>query len=180
MKLNRTLQKEILLKLAETYPHPNGEELVYYANKGIGYTGFNNYPYDHIVANLFYLQEHQLVDGFSIKYALGGGSVENFYSARLTNKGADFLLDDGGLSSILGTITVKFHEDTLKALLTSKIQSANIPESEKSTLLSALKNLSGKALEQVITKLVDLGFENADQAIPLLKIAFESLQKSVS
>ncbi|OOF46579.1 hypothetical protein BKK52_11230 [Rodentibacter trehalosifermentans] len=180
MKLNRALQKEILLKLAETYPHPNGEQLIHYIGREKGYEGLNNHSYEHVVANLFYLQEHQLVDGFSITYALGGASVENFYNARLTNKGADFLLDDGGLSAILGTITVKFHEDTLKALLASKIQSANIPASEKSTLLSALKNLSGKALEQVITKLVDLGFENADQAIPLLKIAFESLQKSVS
>ncbi|AZI13561.1 hypothetical protein [Avibacterium paragallinarum] len=180
MKLDRTIQKEILLKLAETYPHPNGENLVHYIKNKREYTGFNEYPYDYIVANLFYLQEHQLVDGFSIKYALGGTSIENFYSARLTNKGADFLLDDGGLSAILGTITIKFHEDTIKSILSTKIESSSLPKEEKSSLLNILKGLSGKALERVITKLVDLGFENADQAIPLLKIAFESLQKSVS
>ncbi|STO71307.1 Uncharacterised protein [Avibacterium paragallinarum] len=79
MKLDRTIQKEILLKLAETYHHPNGENLVHYIKNKREYTGFNEYPYDYIVANLFYLQEHQLVDGFSIKYALGGTSIENFY-----------------------------------------------------------------------------------------------------
>lgn len=180
MKLDRTIQKEILLKLAETYPHPNGSELIYYDDITNLDIGFNNYPYDYIVANLFYLQEHQLVDGFSIEYALGGSSSENFYGVRLTNKGADFLLDDGGLSAILGTITIKFHEDTIKSILSTKIESSSLPQNEKSSLLNALKGLSGKALERVITKLVDLGFENADQAIPLLKIAFESLQKSVS
>ncbi|POY47428.1 hypothetical protein, partial [Avibacterium paragallinarum] len=82
-------------------------------------------------------------------------------SARLTNKGADFLLDDGGLSAILGTITIKFHEDTIKSILSTKIESSSLPKEEKSSLLNILKGLSGKALERVITKLVDLGFENA-------------------
>lgn len=176
MKLNRALQKAILLKLAETYPHPNGEQLISYVSREEGYTGFNNQSYNDIVANLFYLQEHQLIEGFTIKYSLGGHSIENFSSTRLTHRGADFLLDDGGLSAILGTITVKFHEETIKSLLSAKISDSNLPEHEKSTLLTSLKNLSGKALEQVITKLVDLGFESADQAIPLLKTAFESLQ----
>ncbi|WP_115615724.1 hypothetical protein [Avibacterium paragallinarum] len=75
---------------------------------------------------------------------------------------------------------IKFHEDTIKSILSTKIESSSLPKEEKSSLLNILKGLSGKALERVITKLVDLGFENADQAIPLLKIAFESLQKSVS
>ncbi|OOF84440.1 hypothetical protein BKG93_07895 [Rodentibacter ratti] len=169
MKLDRALQKNILLKLAETYPLPNGNELHTLCE-----------DINVLTANIFYLQEHDLIRDFQLILSVDAEATINIIYTTITKNGMDFLAADGGLSAILGTITVKFHEDTLKALLTSKIQSANIPDSEKSTLLSALKNLSGKALEQVITKLVDLGFENADQAIPLLKIVFESLQKSVS
>ncbi|WP_439236758.1 hypothetical protein [Lonepinella koalarum] len=174
MKIDRYLQKEILLKLSETYPHPNGHELFISDNRE--YKGWLGHDYKTVIANIFYLQEHQLVTGLTIKYAIGGSSIELVAPIRLTHKGLDFLLDDGGLSAILGTVTVKFHEDTIKALLSTKIEQSSLPEKEKSTLLSSIKNLSGKALEHAITKMVDLSFENADQAIPLLRTILASLQ----
>ncbi|MFP4752590.1 hypothetical protein, partial [Pasteurella multocida] len=84
-------------------------------------------------------------------------------------KGVDFLLDDGGLSSILGTITVKLHEDTLKKLLLSKIENADLPKEEKTKIIKVVKNLGNTALEQVVANLVDIGFENLPKLIPLLR-----------
>ncbi|HHT7784234.1 TPA: hypothetical protein ACT2GN_002183, partial [Pasteurella multocida] len=77
--------------------------------------------------------------------------------------------DDGGLSSILGTITVKLHEDTLKKLLLSKIENADLPKEEKTKIIKVVKNLGNTALEQVVANLVDIGFENLPKLIPLLR-----------
>ena len=43
-------------------------------------------------------------------------------------------MDDGGLSAILGVVTVKLHSDTIQALLNTKIDQADIPPEEKSKL----------------------------------------------
>ena len=45
--------------------------------------------------------------------------------------GIDFLTDDGGLSAILGVVTVKLHSDTIQALIAAKIDQAEISDSEK-------------------------------------------------
>ncbi|MBN6711115.1 hypothetical protein JFL47_09375 [Haemophilus haemoglobinophilus] len=182
MKINRELQKSILLKLAESYPQPNPsafEEEVEadYTPSGIAINFiFPNCTRDECITNLFYLQEHELVSGFFKNDTYWC----NFYGGRLTHKGIDFLLDDGGLSAILGVISVKFHEDTIKGLLSAKIEESDLPEQEKSTLKQSIKNLSGKALEQAISNLVDLGFQNADNAIPLLQKMFGLMLSSAS
>ena len=65
---------------------------------------------DTVGENLAYLEEHGLVDA---KWA-GNFAVAN---AKITARGIDFLSDDGGLSTILDTVTVKLHSDTIKELL---------------------------------------------------------------
>jgi hypothetical protein len=72
----------------------------------------------------------------------------------------DFLADDGGLSSILGVVTVKLHEDTLKQLIGQRITESDLPAPEKSKLLEQLKTLPGEAIKHLTLKLVDAGLAN--------------------
>ncbi|ATF73894.1 hypothetical protein [Pasteurella multocida] len=170
MQINRATQKNILLKLAETYPSPNPNAFQIISDDEYSKIGLRiDFVFEHCtekecIANLFYLQEHDLVTGFFEK-----NTCCNFSKGRLTHKGVDFLLDDGGLSSILGTITVKLHEDTLKKLLLSKIENADLPKEEKTKIIKVVKNLGNTALEQVVANLVDIGFENLPKLIPLLR-----------
>ncbi|MCQ9120940.1 hypothetical protein [Rodentibacter pneumotropicus] len=179
MMLDRNIQREILHTLYETYPEPNFHafySVTKDSSKVMGTSIKYCYPHcssEQLKINLFYLQEHNLVEN-AVRPSASGYYVD-MNNARLTHKGVDFLLDDGGLSAILGTVIVKLHEDTIKQLLIAKIEKSALPEQEKSSLLSGIKNLSGKALEQVVTNLVDLGFDHSEKAISLLQKTFESL-----
>jgi len=104
-KINRELQLELLQVLCECYPNKLSS---------------SNLP-DHIqhdpetiTANMAYLDEHDLIEAGWFKSMSG---PTQWTSAKLTCKGIDFLRDDGGLTAILGVVTVKFHEDTIKNLL---------------------------------------------------------------
>lgn len=81
-------------------------------------------------------------------------------SARLTHKGFDFIQDGGGLGAILDVVTVKLHEDTLKAIIESKLLASDLPEPEKKRFLSQLRELAGEATKHLALKLLDAGMDN--------------------
>ena len=80
----------------------------------------------------------------------------------------DFLADDGGLSAILGVVTIKLHDDTIKSLIESKILESDLPEPEKKRFLDHLRELPGEATKHLVLKLVDLGLEKAPTAIEVI------------
>lgn len=143
MQLNREQQREMLEKLASSYP---------------------NYSIDCIaqdseadLANLYYLQEHGLVNA-SLDRTLSGSFI--FSGAIITAKGLDFLADDGGLSAILGTVTVKLHAETIRDLLIYKIENSNAPDAKKNWIKSQISSLSGEALKTITNSLVQKGLDN--------------------
>lgn len=143
MKLNRALQLEMLRKMADHYPERCREVLI------------NGCPdEDERTANLLYLEEHGLVAA-GLKQYMGGNY--GFIGAKITATGLDFLADDGGLSAVLGVVTIKFHDDTLRALIAEKISSAPGPESDKSSLLQTLKSLPSEALKHLTMQLLEQG-----------------------
>lgn len=83
-----------------------------------------------------------------------------YISGLITARGIDFLEDDGGLSAILGTVTVKLHADTIRDLIDAKItESKAIPEQEKPALREALKGIRDEGLKQLTTKLISHGLD---------------------
>lgn len=111
MRLDRARQRQVLEALASCYPS--------YGNDFFAVGEESNE-----VANLWYLREHELIEA-SLDQTLGGSFI--FSGARITAKGLDFLADDGGLSAILGTVTVKLHADTIRELLIAKIEHSTLP-----------------------------------------------------
>lgn len=162
MILDRELQRKLLTDLSEVYPFR------YDFSKDFQH---GSEDYDKAVANLYYLQSHGLVTEKSIlvsKFIGGRGQVQ-FGLAEITHKGMDFLADDGGLSAILGTITIKFETEQLKSILAAKIMSSNLTAERKTTMIDGIKELPAEGLKHLTTKIVDVGWDNLDSLMALIQ-----------
>ena len=149
--LDRNLQREFLSELYKVYPDSITYD--YYINAAIAQTtGVIEAEEDALFAlkqsaNLQYLAEHGLV--------VFGDKTFITATVKITAKGIDFLMDDGGLSAILGVVTVKLHSDTIQALLNTKIDQADIPPEEKSKLKVILSKMGDVALAKLTEKAID-------------------------
>lgn len=110
--------------------------------------------------------EHGLISG---KSAGAIGRPNEFFLAKATAAGMDFLADDGGLSAILGVVTIKLHDDTIRQLIEARIQSAELPETAKSHLLKSLREAPGETIKLLTEKLLDAGLANLPAALPLIQ-----------
>ncbi|HEX7908277.1 MAG TPA: hypothetical protein VF534_09345 [Paraburkholderia sp.] len=81
----------------------------------------------------------------------------------------DFLADDGGLSAILGVVTVRLHEETLKELIGTQIAESDLPDPEKIRLLDQLKSLPAEAIKHLSLKLIDAGLSHWSSALPVIE-----------
>ena len=154
MKLDRDRQKKILESLAQSYPDS--------ASKFIDE---NNPIIDY--ANLYYLEEHGLVHA-NIKRSLSGSY--HFSGASITAKGLDFLADDGGLSAILGTVTVKIHSESIKALLALKIEQSDLPLEQKSWLKEQVGALSDESVRTITKSLIEQGLDRVPDLYQWAKV----------
>ena len=139
--LDRNLQREILKELNNIYPDSKTYE--YWIDAAIAQVlgvietvGVADLYIAKRSANLRYLAEHGLVVC---------NDKDLSATVKITAKGIDFLSDDGGLSAILGVVTVKLHSDTIQALI-AKIDQAEISDSEKSWLKKELGKIKDTAL----------------------------------
>ena len=107
-----------------------------------------------LIANLKYLAQNELITE-CIDITTDGMYI--LQPTEITHTGLDFLADDGGLRAILNTVTVKI-EPTQMAQLLKAI--AEMPEAEQKTLLDSIKEAPSKAVETMIEKSVEKGFDN--------------------
>ena len=148
MKLDRELQLELLKKLADSYPDTRDVQ-----------RWESEFP--GAMSNLAYLSEHGLCDLKTIAVS----SVNVPFKARITAKGMDFLADDGGLSAILGVLTIKLHDDTIKAIIETRIMQSDLPEPAKKRMIDRLRSLGGEATKHLLLKSLDYGLDKAPDAI---------------
>lgn len=161
MKIDRAYQLELLKNLAEKYP----SEIQYFLEE----------QYDPVlISNAWYLADHGLIKCSKDKFADGTHFITE---ATITHKGIDFLADDGGLSAILGVVTIKLHEDQLLQLLERRIEAAPGSQTDKNGLIAQLRALPGDSIKHVTMKLLDLGLDKAPDAFQLLRTALESALK---
>ncbi|WP_028230503.1 hypothetical protein [Paraburkholderia mimosarum] len=158
MNLDRTYQRELLEMLAQSYPRPHDIRRSLH--------DMDDASSERYAANLIYLEEHGLVES-AIQYGLDGHMASGL--PRITAKGMDFLADDGGLSAILGVVTVKLHEETLKELIGVRIEESDLPAPEKSRLLDQLKSLPAEAVKHLSLKLIDAGLSHWNSALPVIE-----------
>ncbi|WP_180159187.1 hypothetical protein [Acinetobacter sp. YH12047] len=165
MILDRELQLKLLTTLSEIYPFTYDFTKDYLPESD---------DHDKAVANLYYLQSHGLITDKSIfvsKSITGGRGRVQFGLAEITHKGMDFLADDGGLSAILGTVTIKFETEQLRAILAAKIMSSDLSSERKNTMVDAIKQLPAEGLKHLTMKIVDTGWDNMDSLMRLIQSA---------
>lgn len=161
MTLNRELQLEILRLLESEYPAKLSDIQNRFSDP------------DAVIRNIHYLHEHALIDA-TFSSALGR-KIQVPGPVRINNRGMDFLADDGGLSAILGVVTIKLHEDTIKGLIEAKIAASDLAEDEKTSIRSVIRGLPAEATKRLTEKLLDLGMESLPAAGPLLRTFLQSL-----
>ncbi|WP_374351670.1 hypothetical protein [Chitinimonas sp.] len=155
MVVDRALQKELLGKLAEAYPESVSSSDLGETTRG-----------GPISTNLIYLDEHGLVEALQSKAI---GAAASVHTAKITARGLDFLADDGGLSAILTTVTVKLHADTLEALLAKGIRESELPRAVKDEVLAKLKTLPAEAMGKIADQLLGLGIEKLPDAVSAIR-----------
>ncbi|BBF84896.1 hypothetical protein DLM_1272 [Aquitalea magnusonii] len=154
MKLDRELQREILNALARAYPEDVDQYWIF--------NNLNAEWHDKVElfeSNIQYLIEHALVEPKNHRY-------------KATAKGMDFLQQDGGLSAILGTVTVKLHADTIRDLLEIRIMESQLPAPEKKRFVDQLKELPGEALKTLTNKLIEKACDNPEAVVSVFNSIF--------
>lgn len=155
-RLDRRLQRRILESLREHYPGQVGPE-----DLDLGLTQDDR----SWNVNAHYLREHGLIEALAAG-DLGGPAL---VAACITAKGMDFLEDDGGLSAILGVVTVQFEEDTLRALLAAKIDASGLPAEKKSAIKARFSEMGTEALKEVTQRFVTMALERWPEALQALE-----------
>lgn len=121
---------------------------------------------EKVLANLIYLKEHGLIDP-SLNMAI---DRQYYYSGgKITAKGNDFMLGDGGLSAIFGIVTIRLHDDTVRSLIEMRVMESDLAPPDKQKLIDQLRSLPVETIKHVVLKLVDLGLEKGPQAIESIK-----------
>mgnify|MGYP000122219275 CR=1 FL=1 len=155
-KLDRTFQRQLLERLANYYPHSHaGRWQELHEDEAT------------VKVNLFYLRDHGLLEAEAlIQPEFGGGF--SYRSSRITQRGLDFLEDDGGLSAILGVQVIKLHDDTIRELVALKINQSDLAPADKRKLLDGLGELPAESIKHLTMKLIDAGLDKAPGAFQWL------------
>lgn len=154
--LNREFQRELLTSLAAIYP---GDALV---SSLPGY-GLGN----QLVVNAAYLSEHGLMEA---RLHQMDGRPQLGY-AKITANGMDFLQDDGGLGAILGVVTIRLHEETIRALLIDRVRESDADDTVKGRLIDQLKSLPAEAASKLAERALDQALRYMPNAIQWLQTA---------
>ncbi|OWL84593.1 hypothetical protein [Halopseudomonas aestusnigri] len=156
MENDRELQKKTLTYLKGIYPGRCDVKQLAVEMHAVG---------AHLLRNLTYLREHDLVTGsFSVSR-----DPRQLSLVGITAKGIDFIEADGGLSAILGVVTVRLHADTVRDLILAQIEAADAESSVKEQLKATVTNLPAKGLEAMVTRLAQEGLTRLPNAMHWLQ-----------
>ncbi|WHP06870.1 hypothetical protein QLH32_05640 [Acinetobacter corruptisaponis] len=161
MSLDRSLQLKLLEYMAAKYPYH--------------WDFYNDFPegsenYEAALRNLYYLMQHELVEKKSLTLSNYNGTGFNLiiHLPTISQKGMDFLADDGGLSAILGVVTIKFEADTLRTILERRINQAEATPEHKQSMIDGIRELPAESIKHLTMKLLDEGLDNLPNAIVLI------------
>lgn len=160
--LDRELQRKLLNELSVIYP---------------SYHDFTNltdeYGADKLTANLFYLYQHNLItESVKVSMSLDGISQRIIIRCAITEKGMDFLEDDGGLTAILGVVTFKIDSEQLKYILIERIDKLDLQTDQKQRFKEGIMNLPSESMKHLTMKFVDKGLENTPSLLGILQSLF--------
>ncbi len=142
MELNRILQREILISLKKVYP----DSLLVSALPGFS-------DDRQFMGNLFYLQEHGLIEGGDVREP---GRCRSMIDAQITRSGLDFLTDDGGLSAILGGVAVKLTSSEYIGAIDQALLHADLDDHERDVIQKSLLQMDNETAKELVLELIGL------------------------
>lgn len=153
MNLDRSLQNELLTKLADCFP---------YACLDIFQDVEDGSEQDRkLIANLLYLEAHGLI---AAGIHRGVDNHVAFSGASITAKGLDFIADDGGLSAIFRVVMIRLHDESIRELVALRINESHLAPEDKKSWLDALRSLPADATKHLTMKLLELGLQHGPDA----------------
>ena len=156
-KFDREMQLLILKAAAQAYPSTTNSSQ--FLNQGF----FTNQ--EKAMANTCYLMEHGLIRCVSNERF----SFDDMADCLIATKdGIDFLLADGGLGAILNVQTIRLHNDTVIAI-EDLIALSSIPEHEKASIVSKLRELPADTIKHLTLQLLTQGALHLPVAIQLIQ-----------
>lgn len=114
---------------------------------------------------MYYLEEHGLVNSGIQR----GMSAYMRIPPSITAAGMDFLADDGGLSAILGVITIKLHEDTLRSLIEAKINGSEMSAPEKLEWIRTLREQPIESIRHLTKELTGRALDHMPDVLNVIK-----------
>lgn len=90
---------------------------------------------------------------------------------QITGRGLDHLSADGGLSAELGVVTIRLHEDSLKALIEDRVKQAGLDPEEQHQWIAALRSLPAASTKHLALKLIDAALAQAPSALHIIRTA---------
>ena len=137
-RFDRKMQHFILACCMDYYPLP--------AKRSVLTANCDNQTVEMLIINSQYLAEHDLIQ-------ITDSDKHNFDNKlnclKITAKGIDFMLHDGGLSAILNVQTIKFHREAV-VVLEDLFAMSNMNDEQKEKAKSTLGELSTEALKTVV------------------------------
>lgn len=154
--LDRGLQRRILMALAELYP----------AAMSLPDLSPQFRAEPQFIRNLMYLSGHGLVTVSAFRKSFA--ALPEIREAEITPRGLDFLADDGGLTAILGVVTVKLHDDTIRQIMLDAVDAAEAPDGVKEKLRAAITDLPADGVKAAVPALLRHALDSAPEAIRLI------------
>jgi len=140
MELNRKLQYQILTSLQSVYP----DSMLVQELPGFSHDR-------QFMGNLFYLQEHDLIQGGDIREP---GRCRSMVDAQITRLGLDFLADDGGLASMLGSFTLRFSSSEIIETIEASLYSDEVDEHIRQNIVDSLKVMDPAVIREIVQSLI--------------------------
>ena len=128
---------------------------------------------DELFANLYYLFEHGLI--FTDRYPHPLPNEPSFLSVKITADGLDFLQDDGGISAMRNTVTVRFDAEEIRTVLAEKVAVSDLPKPERDRLTHAVRSLPAEALRQLTRRVLDRAIKGLPDTLRLIQTFVDRL-----
>ena len=154
VKLDRELQREILIALRDCYPLEGK------------HTDLPGYAEKNFVPNMCYLADSELITASP----WGAGSFYELRSPRITAKGIDFLERSRTADDIAEEVRAGIDPEEIRALLTEIIEEAPLSEDEKEQYQKAIRSASVEQLLELLKRLGKVAVERLPDVLRLIEI----------
>lgn len=121
-----------------------------------------------LTREVLYLKGHGLVEASVMQ--LDGAQC--FAAVTITSRGSDVVRKEmNPIGADLRVVTIKIHEDTIRALLIDRVRESDADETVKGKLIDQLKSLPAEAASKLAERALDQALRYMPNAIQWLQTA---------